>query len=417
MLTWFHRIVLLALAAHLGWGAYRHAEGAGKRAQLDEASRLVAEGMAVLADNYVDPQRVQPRRLIAGAMTGLTQENVLDNHCGWHPPLENEALHEELRGEHVGIGVLCVPDPNGIRLRGIFPDSPASRGGLQIDDIITFQDGKELAALDFTAAVDALKGPRGSQIELTLLRGERSIRLQVKRNAYNVPSVYASRLESGIGYLRFAIFNQHSAEELSHEASLLVDRGAKLLIVDLRDNGGGILESAERAANLFLPSGSTVVSIARRGVPPEKILNPSDGSFVGLPLIILVDANTASASEIFSGAMRDNHCALLIGAKTYGKASVQTVNTLSDGSALRFTIAKYRTPSGADIHGKGLLPDVAVETPPSAAKDVLASLRYFGDPALHDPVLERAMSLAVDVLKHGLKAVRLKQHVPEKTYE
>jgi carboxyl-terminal processing protease len=417
MLTWFHRIVLIALALHLGWGAYRHAQGAEKREKRDDASRLVAEGMAVLAENYVDPQRVQPRRLIAGAMTGLTQEYVLDNHCGWHPPLENEALHEELRGEHVGIGVLCVPDPNGVRLHGIFPDSPASQGGLRIDDIITFQDGKELANLDFNVAVSGLKGPRGSQIELTVLRGDRSLRLQVKRNAYNVPSIFGSRLDAGVGYLRFEIFNQHSAEELSREASILVDRGAKLLIIDLRDNGGGVLESAERAANLFLPAGATVVSIARRGVPPEKVINPTDGSFVGLPLIILVDANTASASEIFSGAMRDNHCALLVGAKTYGKASVQTVNTLSDGSALRFTIAKYRTPSGADIHGKGLFPDVPVVTPASAAQDVLASLRYFGEPALHDPVLDKAKLLAAEVLTHGLERVRLKQATPEKIYD
>ncbi|MEN9359897.1 MAG: Periplasmic protease [Verrucomicrobiota bacterium] len=384
---------------------------------MEEASRLVAEGMTVLAENYVDPQRVQPRALISGAMSGLTQPDVLDKHCGWHPPLENQALHEELRGEHVGIGVLCIPDPLGIRLHGIFPDSPASQAGLRIDDVITYHDGRELAGRDYVSSVADLKGPRGSQIELTVLRGDRSMRISVKRGYYSVPSIFGSWLEKGVGYLRFEIFSQHSAEELNREASSLVERGARLLIIDLRDNGGGMLDAAERAANLFLPAGATVVSIARRGVPPEKIRCPAQGAFVGLPMIILVDANSASASEIFSGAMRDNRCALLVGSKTYGKASVQTVNTLSDGSALRFTIAKYRTPSGEDIHGKGLQPDVRVVTPDADARDILASLRYCGEPALHDPVLAAAKRLGAEILADGMEAVRRKHAGSEAAYE
>lgn len=279
-------------------------------------------------------------------------------------PKEYRMLTESMNGGNFGgIGIYIALEKGSKQLIVLEPidDTPAAKAGLKAGDEILKIDGKATTDIDLDVAQKLIRGPVGSQVKLTVRRhGEKTEKnYSIERALIHVSSV-TSRMENGdIAYLRVRSFGEFTGNELETAMSELEQQGAKAYILDLRQNGGGYIDSARSVCSKFLPRGSLVVSVRERSGSPEQEF--ADGSeHPDYPLVILVNEFSASASEITAGALQDYHRGRLVGTKTFGKGSVQTIIPLQYGGAAKITIAHYLTPKGKDIDKKGITPDVAV---------------------------------------------------------
>jgi carboxyl-terminal processing protease len=283
-----------------------------------------------------------------------------------------------------GIGVVLSEDAtsHSWRVDRVFPAGPAAAAGLQAGDTIVTIDGATAAGLSNDAIVALLRGRTGSVVRLGIERAGATLGpLAVTRATVTPPSVTAKLLPGGVGYVALRSFDLSAADQLRRELVQLAAQGARATIFDLRGNGGGYEQSAVRVASLFVASGPVVTLEERRG---KRLVRKADGkALAAKPLIVLVDGDSASASELVAAAIRDHGAGRLVGTKTYGKGVVQSMFPLPDGSAIKLTTARYFTPRGRNIDGAGLEPDVAVTRPADAA---------VGTPG-RDPQLDRALEL------------------------
>lgn len=334
---------------------------------LAEIRRYVAVYNAV-KEAYVEP--IDDKKLMHSAIRGLLFD--LDPHSVYMERDTAEEFDEASRGSYGGVGVELQRQPDGT-LRVIAPidDTPAARAGIKAGDVITAIDGKPFKP-DEGDTSGPLRGEPGSKITLTIVREgkPKPFDVELTRETIRIVSVRSRMLEPGYGYLRIASFQADTAADFDRQLDKLREQaGGKLrgLVIDLRSNPGGLLTSAVQIADSLLEKGKIVSTRGRVPISDAEFsATPGDRSS-GTPVVVLVDAGSASASEVLAGALRDNQRARVVGSRTFGKGSVQTVLPLDNGDSVKLTTARYFTPSGKSIQALGIVPDVELHAPKDAA--------------------------------------------------
>jgi carboxyl-terminal processing protease len=338
------------------------AETAPAKVPLDEIRRYVAVFNAV-KDAYVEP--VEDRKLMQSAIRGLLLD--LDPHSTYFNKEDADAFDEQANGAYEGIGVELLQQPdNTLRVIAPIDDTPAAKAGIRSGDIITAIDGKPISAED---GMEPLRGLPGSKITLTLLREgtPKAFDVTLVRDTIRITSVRSRVLEPGYGYLRISAFQTDTAADFQKQLEQLQAKGPlRGIVLDLRSNPGGLLLAAVQVADELLDSGNIVSTRGRLSISDSKFDATPGDRLNGAPVVVLVDAGSASASEVLAGALRDNNRARVVGSRTFGKGSVQTVLPLDNGDSVKLTTARYYTPSGKSIQASGIVPDVVVKPEPGA---------------------------------------------------
>jgi carboxyl-terminal processing protease len=334
-----------------------------------------ANVLAIVQKNYVEP--VTTKRLIEGAITGMLSS--LDPHSAYLTPDLYRDLEVETRGSFGGLGIEITLRNDQLTVVSPIEDTPAYRAGIKPADEIVKINNDFTHGMTLTQAVKRMRGPKGSKITLTIRRKNvaQLLTFTLTRDVIKIKSVKTQNLKDDLLYLRITTFEDGT----SHDLDQTLDKfkhdhqgQIKGLVLDLRDNPGGLLNQAVKTANEFLDGGLIVYTEGRRQSQEQKYFSEKKARFAPYPMVVLVNGGSASASEIVAGALQDQHRALLVGTQTFGKGSVQTILPLDDHSALRLTTARYYTPSGRSIQAVGIAPDIVVEEP----KPSLASLELRG---------------------------------------
>lgn len=331
---------------------------------------LLKEADGLLAQNYVRPMPDDATR-IHGAIKGLVA-SLDDPYTFYVEPQNAEVDSTSLAGKFGGIGVEISRDTSGqFVVSRVYVDNPAAQAGLQEGDIIVAVDGQQVdsTAPDDTALLAAIRGDVGSQVTITVKRKDQSLDFKMNRVEVQIPSAFWKLADGDkrIGYIQIVRFTGRTPDEVKRALTELKGQGASAYILDLRGNGGGLVDSAVGVASQFL-NGGPILYEHSRNAPDRAFNGATDGLAHDAPLVVLVDGNTASAAEIVGGALRDRKRAELIGQKTYGKGSVQLILPMSDGSSLHVTTAEWLTPDHHPLQGVGLTPEVV--TTPVQGKDI-----------------------------------------------
>ncbi len=301
--------------------------------------------------------------LINGAVDGMAK-SLGDPFTEYLPPTDAMQLQNMLSGSYVGIGITIEQVNHKLVIQAVSKNAPADKAGLRPQDVIVKVNGTSLAGMSLDKATSLLLGPKGSQVTLTVDRPSvpgRSLTFTMKRAQIPKQTVFSKMLDKQIGYLQITVVADHTADEVKQQLAKLQQSGAKRIIVDLRGNPGGYLDEAVNIAGNFIPKGKVVVQWVGRDGGKNVMKSPGPG--ISLPIVVLMDENTASAAEILAAALHEDDGAPLVGTKSFGKGTAQTTVSFSDGSSFKYTIAKWLTPKGEWIHGKGLTPDVPVSLP------------------------------------------------------
>ncbi|MBU2755084.1 S41 family peptidase [Acidithiobacillus sp. CV18-2] len=316
---------------------------------------------ALIKSDYVDPSSDQ--KLMQGAIAGMV--HALDPHSAYLTPKEWKQMQVFTDGRFGGVGIEITPDHGLLRVVTPIDGTPAARAGIHAGDLIIKINGKAVEGLGLQKAVDEMRGKPGSQVSLTLLRPHSSVPLQVTltRAIIKVQSVRYQMIAPDYGYLRISQFQdntgnavQAAVKELEKDA----DGKLKGLILDLRNNPGGVLQAGVETADTFLNQGLIVYTKGRTGSSDMRFRAHGPDLLHGAPVIVLINGGTASAAEIVTGALKDDGRALVLGSRSFGKGSVQSVIRLDNGGALKLTTALYYTPAGCSIQGQGIVPNVAI---------------------------------------------------------
>lgn len=328
--------------------------------------RVVSEVKDILQDEALDPSSEES--MSVGAVNGIL-ESLDDDYAMYFDPKHFEYFNEQNQGEFFGIGVTVAGRDGTVYVVSVIEDTPAEEAGLEAEDRIVGIDGVESKKWDLEDVVKRIRGEEGTKVEVTVARhGEKDTRdFTIRRARIDYPNLMTRMIGKDVGYMRLLQFNAKAAEDLEEAIAKLKDKGAKGYVLDLRNNPGGMLDESVDVASLFVSDG-VIVRVERRGKPQEQE-RATGHKVTDAPLVLLVNENSASASEIVAGALQDYDRAVLVGAKTFGKGSVQTVEELLRGGAIKFTIAHYLTPKSRVINGKGVTPDVAVKMKPEGAID------------------------------------------------
>ncbi len=336
-------------------------ESAASSVPLDEIRRYVGVYNAVKAA-YVDP--IDDRKLMHSAIRGLLLD--LDPHSAYLDRRAAEAFDEGTSGAYGGIGVEVLQLPDGsVRVIAPIDDTPAAQAGIKPGDTIVAVDGKTLTPAS-NDGQGPLRGAAGTTVRLTILRegAPKPLEIDVQRQVIRIASVRGRMLEPGYGYVRISAFQADTAADFQRTlARLQGEAGGRLrgLVLDLRSNPGGLLTAAVQVADDLLERGSIVSTRGRIAVSDAQFSATPGDRLGGAPLVVLVDAGSASASEVLAGALRDNGRARVVGSRTFGKGSVQTVLPLDNGDLVKLTTARYYTPNGKSIQARGIEPDVVLK--------------------------------------------------------
>lgn len=346
----------------------------GPKELVDEVWQIINNRYVDGTFNQVDWQEVRQEYLSRnytsdqeayGAIREMLKQ-LNDPYTRFMDPEEFKNMQIDTSGELTGVGIQISMDEETDRLVVVSPieDSPAFEAGIQARDFIVKIDGEDTAGMDVNDAVKLIRGPVDSEVVLTILRGQEEIDFPIKRQRIEIHPVRYSYRQEGtgneIGYIRLTQFSAPAAEEMRDAIEDLESQGVSGYILDLRSNPGGLLYSSVAIARMWLPGREAIVSTVNRQGETER-QRANNRPLTDLPLVVLVDGGSASASEILSGALQDNERAVIVGTKTFGKGLVQSVQPLAHGSGLAVTIAKYLTPNGRDINKLGIEPDILVE--------------------------------------------------------
>lgn len=337
-------------------------------------------------------KKLGPQTLSYAAISGMLA-SVHDRWTVFLTPKEYAALNQGLDGgSFSGTGIVIQLDDKTkqIDVSNVVPDGPADKAGVLQDDVITAIDGIPTKGMTLQQASSHLRGKDGTKVSLSIERNDHMLPapIVVTRAKIQELSVYDKMLPGKIGYVELTVFGKDTGRELTTALDRLQQEGARAIVLDLRDNGGGYLEAAVQVSSKFIPSGP-IVSVESRASNITTI-EADDTAIAPLPLAVLVNKYTASASEITSGAIQDSGVGTIIGTKTFGKGVVQTIFPLPDGSAIKITTARYLTPHNRNINHRGIVPDIVVTENKGAR---------FGDPA-KDTQLERAVEFLNDKIAH-----------------
>ena len=363
--SFFITLILLAVTAvAVGQENPDEAETAGPgsgdiQLTLDDL-RTFTDVFSQIRRNYV--MEVDDRTLLNAAINGMLSE--LDPHSSYLPANDYKKLDDSAHGRYSGIGVDVGIQDHKIVIRKVIMPSPADRGGINPGDIITAIDGNPVRGRLLREAIDEIHGEPGSAVAITILPpGGKERKVELVREYVNIPTLSFELLDQQYGYFRISFFHKNSAVNLAESLESIRQDGIVLrgLILDLRNNPGGVLQPAVEMADGFLDEG-LIVSTRGRNATMQLEFRASEGEWLpGVPLIVLVDRGSASASEVLAGALQDHGRALIVGERTFGKGSVQSILPLRNGSGIKLTTARYYTPSGRSIQVEGIRPDLVVE--------------------------------------------------------
>ena len=289
-------------------------------------------------------------------------DGVGDAYTMYYTPQEYADLQIDTTGNYYGIGAGLTQDIKTmvVTVSKVYAGTPAEEAGLLKDDIIVSVDGIDATSMELSNLVQLIRGEEGTTVHLEIYRSstQEELEYDVPRRNVQIPSVSAEMLSDNIGYIQISEFQSNTYQEFCDYLTMLEQEGMQGLIVDLRDNPGGLLSSVVNILDVILPEGTVVYTEDKYG---NRDTYKSDSSCINYPMVVLVNGNSASASEIFAGAIKDYDYGTLLGTTTFGKGIVQTIFPLEDGDALKVTTAKYYTPDGCNIHGTGIEPDVELE--------------------------------------------------------
>jgi carboxyl-terminal processing protease len=335
---------------------------------------VLAELYRQLSADAVEPP--DSEALLEGAIQGML-EALDDPYAAYYDPDAFRRFNQQLDGSFSGVGLMLEDTPDGPVVVSVLPDTPAERAGIETGERIVSVDGEDVRDLPLQAIVGMVTGEAGTSVTVGFEDGSQGPReVELVRAEIDLPTVDGELLEDGIAHVRLFGFPQGAADGLSEELDALRDEGAAGFVLDLRGNPGGLLTQAVEVASLFLERDELVVTVQEAG-GEERAMRARGGGDATTPLVVLVNEGTASASEIVAGALQDAGRAEIVGVPTFGKGTVQSVRTLSDQSGVKFTTAKYFTPSGDSIEAVGISPDREIaegEDSLVAATDVLREL-------------------------------------------
>jgi len=385
---------------------------------LDETTaqmRRFRRAIRAVEARYVDPAAATPEKLTTSALDEMVRR--LDTHSEFLDRKEYAKVQSDLKSEFGGIGVQIELRDEKVVVIAPIAGTPGDRAGILRGDRIVKVDGRELESPVLRSAVDRLRGKPGTQVRLGLERttggATRELEIGLVREIIKVETIRAvSMVAPGIGYIQITQFTERTAVEFKEALAKLEGEGLQALVLDLRNNPGGLLNSSVDVLSPFFRDGELAVYTQGRDAASRSELRTHGTDKVrSYPIAVLVNAGSASAAEIVTGALHDTHRAVIIGERTFGKGSVQSLLQIGDGEALRLTTARYFTPGGQVIHGHGIEPDVAL--PISAEddrklgiqrlRDDFASAEEFKARFDFEPIADRQLEAAIDVL-HGLLA-------------
>ncbi len=379
-----NKILVLLLSLNLIYGIYDYSLKAKNNNSLAESASLFKEAASKLKVSYVDADKVTNDNLTTNALKGMLK--YLDKYSTYYTPKQNERQEEGLQGSFAGIGVLFRMKKEGVFVRRVYENSPAEKAGVLAGDVILKAGDEDLRGMKITEVVSNLKGKPNSLVQVTLFRNDEEKMVEIKRGFVTVPSIKLPKmLDDEIAYMYLAQFGGRTAEDFANYIHDFIEQGAKGLILDLRFNGGGYLDSAVDISSMFLPIGKLVVYKEGRDAERVNLLDHTQEDIANFPIVILVNGDTASASEVISACLRDYKRCILVGEKTYGKGSVQLISPLSNGGSIRYTVAKYYTPGGYVIHDRGLKPDIEVKLDLEQEKNLLKTIGNFDTIDSEDP--------------------------------
>ncbi len=378
-----------------------------------ENLKVFTEALSYVESNYVE--EVEPDKVIQGAIRGMLK--TLDPHSSYMPPDVYREMQVETEGRFGGLGIEITMRDDVLTVVSPIEGTPAFRAGIQPGDQIIKVDGESTKEMSLVDAVKKLRGPEGSAVTISIFRQgfTEPKDFTISRAVIQIKSVRWTKLQDDIGYVKLRSFHKTTEEELEEALQDLGEQHIKMLILDLRNNPGGLLEQAIAVSNVFLEGGKLIVYTKGR-LPNQNMkgFSKSDGFHVAYPMAVIINGGSASASEIVAGSLQDLHRATIVGTQSFGKGSVQTIIPLSDGSGLRLTTAKYYTPGGGEINGKGITPDIVIEKPQETANQegeqkALRSQRNIelpGNDISDDPQLLKAVDFLKTQLQKDGKSVK-----------
>jgi len=361
-----HRSFVILLLFCLGLGLFfsGQAKVAAVPREDYESLETFTNILAIVRKNYVD--EVNTKELMTGAINGML--NSMDPHSGYLTPELYKELQMDTQGRFGGLGIEITIRNGMLTVVSPIEDTPAFRAGIKAGDQIFKIDDEFTKDMNLMQAVKKMRGLKGSKLNLSIKREgvPDLLNFSIVRDTIRVQSVRSRVLEEGYAYIRLAQFQERSDRDLQKALEKLSSEkgGVKGLVLDLRNNPGGLLTQAVRVADLFLDSGMIVYTEGRLENQKQKYFARKEGSWTEFPIVVLVNGGSASASEIVAGALQDHKRAVILGTKTFGKGSVQTILPLDDNSALRLTTARYFTPKGRSIQATGIVPDIVLENVP-----------------------------------------------------
>lgn len=361
--------------------------------------RIFTDALRIIKQNYVE--QVSMKDLIYGALNGMTKS--LDPFSSFFTPKQYESFRQETEGEFGGVGIEIGMEKGRPIVISPIEGTPAFRAGIKPGDVILEIDGEDTSNMSLIDVVQRIRGKVGTKVQLTIQRKgmEKPMKIELERALIKIESVRWTTL-GDVGYIKLSQFNENVSVQVERALKELTSRRVKGIILDLRNDPGGLLSEAVNVADLFLPEGKLVVyTRSRKGETQKyfarrKPVVPDD-----LPVVVLINKGSASASEIVAGALQDYKRAIILGEKSFGKGSVQNIIPLEDGSALKLTVAYYYTPLGRLIHNRGIVPDVQVamdEKQEEALREAIRQKKLEGKSGLillpeKDPQLSKAIEL------------------------
>ena len=320
------------------------------------------EVWGLLQNNYVDKDKLKTQNLVNGAIDGLVN-SLGDPYTVFFPPKESKAFEEQIKGAFGGVGIEIGLRDSIITVIAPIKDTPAERAGLQAGDKIVKIDDKTTEGMKVDEAVGLIRGTKGTSVTLTVARPSFAEPRPFKlvRDTIKIPAVAWKMIDENIAHLQVYVFNQNVDSEFKKAAVEITNSGAQKIILDLRNNPGGLLDSAVNLASYFLDAGQTV-TIEREGNGKEEVFRTdNNGLLKRYPVVILLNKGSASASEILAGALRDNRNVTIVGETSFGKGSVQNIFDVSGKASLKITFAKWFTPNGTSINENGIAPNIEVK--------------------------------------------------------
>ena len=358
------RVAVVLILVLIVFGIYSFVSSATEKKKKDDLYRqveLFSDTLAIIETEYVDD--VQPHNLIYGALKGMLSS--LDPHSQFLDPDAYNELKVDTEGKFGGLGIEITVKDGLLTIVTPIEGTPAWKAGLKTNDRIVKINSELTRDMTITDAVKKLRGKPGEAVNITILREseKKILEFKIVRDIIKINNIKEAKiLEDSIGYIRIVEFRENTAKDMDTALENLKKQGMNALIVDLRNNPGGLLDAAVKVTEKFIDKDKPIVSTkGRRPTQNMEFVSQVARPIVDLPMVVLINEGSASGSEIMAGALQDHKRAIILGTKSFGKGSVQTVIPLSDGSALRLTTSKYFTPSGKQIHGKGIMPDIVVE--------------------------------------------------------